>query len=452
MTPGPTLKKNGDGGHGPVTHSDDPMPLLDARANFRAFDLTQSSESIRRMSRVMLGAFLAMLLGLLVLPWQQFVQGSGRVVAFDPLERSTTVEAPLSGRVHHAHVVEGKPVKAGDVLFEIMDNDPDLLANLIAQRGAAEARRQAAEARVAALTGQLAELERALPLAIEAAKTRLDAARFASQTAARQFERIRTLYSNKRGLASQRDYELALLERDRTAAELVRAEAELGRAEADLRASLGSSTALRDSAKADLAAAQQSLVTLDIQVSQTRMQKVTAPRDGIVFRVQANEGTYLKSGSPLCTIIPETTNRMVELWISGNDMPLVQSRQVDENGNVVKPGSPVRLQFEGWPAIQFVGWPSAAIGTFGGEVVLIDATDNGKGKFRVLVAENPDHIHRPSGEEKVHEWPGSQWLRQGVRANGWVLLQRVPLWFEFWRQINGFPPALSEEQIETTKK
>lgn len=433
-------------------HGDNSMPLLDHRAGFTAFELTHSPDSIRRMSRVLLGAFVALMLGLLLLPWQQFVQGAGRVIAFDPLERSLTVEAPLSGRVHKAYVVEGKSVKQGDVLFELMDNDPELLANLVSQRGAAEARREAAEARVAALSAQLVELERALPLAIEAAKTRLDAARFAAETAGRQFERIRSLYTNKRGLASQRDYELALLERDRTVAEQARAEAELSRAEADLRASLNSSTALRDSAKADLAAASQALVTIDIQVSQTRNQRVTAPRDGIVFRVQVTEGTFLKAGSPLCTVIPETANRMVELWLSGNDMPLVQAREVDEHGNTVRPGSPVRLQFEGWPAIQFVGWPSAAIGTFGGEVVLIDPTDNGKGKFRVLVAENPDTIRRASGEEKVHEWPGDRWLRQGVRANGWVLLQRVPLWFEVWRQMNGFPPALSEEQIETTKK
>jgi len=431
---------------------DDPMPLLDGRANFTAFDLTPSSRKIRRMSRVLLGGFVLLMLALLVLPWQQFVQGSGRVLAFDPLERSVTVEAPLSGRVQRAHVVEGKAVKQGDVLFELMDNDPELMTNLLAQRAAADSRRQAAEARVAALTGQLAELERALPMALEAARTRLDAARFAAETAARQFERIGSLYRNKRGLASQRDYELALLERDRSAAEQARAAAELSRAEADLRAGLGSSTAMRDSAKADLAAAQQSLAVLDVQVSQTRMQRVTAPRDGIVFRVQATEGTFLKAGTPLCTVIPETDNRMVELWLSGNDMPLVQAREVDGDGKVLRPGSPVRLQFEGWPAIQFVGWPSAAIGTFGGEVVLIDPTDNGKGKFRVLVAENPDTIRRASGEEKVHEWPGDQWLRQGVRANGWVLLQRVPLWFEFWRQMNGFPPALTDDQIETTKK
>ena len=53
-------------------------------------------------------------------------------------------------------------------------------------------------------------------------------------------------------------------------------------------------------------------------------------------------------------------------------------------------------------------------------------------------------------KERRHDWPGARWLRQGVRANGWVLLQRVPLWYEIWRQVNGFPPALSEGMIAET--
>ncbi len=96
---------------------DDPMPLLDDRAGFTAFDLTPSSRRIRRFSRLLFGLFALLLVGLVFLPWQQFVQGSGRVIAYDPLERSVTVESPLSGRVQYAHVVEGQAVKAGDVLF-----------------------------------------------------------------------------------------------------------------------------------------------------------------------------------------------------------------------------------------------------------------------------------------------------------------------------------------------
>ena len=39
-------------------------------------------------------------------------------------------------------------------------------------------------------------------------------------------------------------------------------------------------------------------------------------------------------------------------------------------------------------------------------------------------------------------------LRQGVRTNGWVLLGQVPLGYELWRQINGFPPLPSVDKGE----
>jgi hypothetical protein len=103
---------------------------------------------------------------------------------------------------------------------------------------------------------------------------------------------------------------------------------------------------------------------------------------------------------------------------------------------MVMAGAPVRLQFEGWPALQFSGWPSVAVGTFGGRVVLVDPTDNGRGRFRVLV--EPDERDEP--------WPSNRFLRQGVRANGWVLLNVVPLGFELWRQFNGFPPVISPDE------
>jgi hypothetical protein len=129
----------------------------------------------------------------------------------------------------------------------------------------------------------------------------------------------------------------------------------------------------------------------------------------------------VKAGDPLVLLVPEAGSRAVELYVDGNDAPLVE------------PGRPVRIQFEGWPAVQFVGWPSVAVGTFPGEVAFIDAHDDGKGRFRVVVV--------PTESDA---WPEGRYLRQGVRANGWVLLNRVKLGFELWRRFNGFPPALDE--------
>ena len=423
------------------------MSLLDQRSGFSALDHTASSRRLRQLTFVSAALCLIALIALIMLPWRQFVSGSGRVIAYNPLERSLTIEAPLPGKVHRSFVVEGQQVQEGDPLFEIVDNDPNLLANILQQRDSASARRDAAKTRVESLALQIGEQERALPLAMEAAKTRLSAARFAADTARLQFDRFKALHADKRGLVSQRDFELTTLERDRTEAELQRSQAELERTPVDLRAAIQGIIAQRDSARADLASAEQSLTGLEIQISQTRMQKVTSPRAGIVFRLQSTEGTFLRAGSPLCTLIAQTDKPMVEAWLHGQDMPLVTARETGPKGQILREGSPVRLQFEGWPALQMIGWPSLARGTFGGEVVLVDPTDNGKGKFRILVAEKQDVVQGQDGQATSVPWPGSRWLRQGVRANGWVLLQRVPLWFEVWRQLNGFPPMITDEAL-----
>ena len=125
-------------------------------------------------------------------------------------------------------------------------------------------------------------------------------------------------------------------------------------------------------------------------------------------------------------LVPSSPDRAVAIKVDGNDVPLVSSKDGYE-----KPRK-VRLQFEGWPAVQFSGWPSAAVGTFGGIVSVVDSTDDGQGKFRVLVLPDPDQS----------PWPGEIVLRQGVRANAWVLLDEVPLGWEIWRQFNGFPPVV----------
>ena len=114
--------------------------------------------------------------------------------------------------------------------------------------------------------------------------------------------------------------------------------------------------------------------------------------------------------------------RVAEIWVSGNDAPLISV------------GRQVRLQFEGWPAVQFTGWPSVAVGTFGGKVSNVDAAaGNSKNQFRVLVV--PDEVSPP--------WPSTKFLRQGTRANGWMLLDQVGLGYEAWRRLNGFPPTVA---------
>lgn len=417
-----------------------------------ALSLAGSARLVRVFSLLLVGGFVALVLGLLFLPWRQFVSGSGRVIAFNPLDRRVNVEAQVSGRVKHMHVVEGQRVKKGDVIVEIQDNDPNLINNLKAQREAIESRRDFAQGRVESLTAQITQQELAKAQAIDGAEQRVAAARIAAETSLLNYNRTKELYA--RQLESQRNMELATLSRDSTVAELKSAEAAFKRTRNDMDATIASTHASKGTALGEVAAAERDLSAIDIQINQNLRQVVDAPRDGIVLQVAVTDGTYLRPGSLICVIIPETDSRYVEVWLSGNDMPLVHPRK-EENG-VVTPGSPVRLSFEGWPAVQLIGWPQLAVGTFGGEVLFVDATDDGMGKFRVVVGPMDDMVDRGDGKGKVTVgWPDrDRWLRQGARANAWIMLNEVPLWFELWRQINGFPPVISnaEGKLDPTKK
>ena len=406
-----------------------------------------SSRLPRLMARVLAMLFVGFLLAVWFLPWQQFVSGSGKVIAFDPLERRINVEAPVSGNVRKLHVVEGQRVKKGAVIVEIQDNDPNLLANLRSQHDSLIVRRAAAAQRVDDLELQIRQQEQAKGQALDAAQQRVAAEKITAETAQLNFNRVGEL--RKSGLVSERDFEVARQLQESSDANLKAADANLRRTENDFGATIAGIRAQKGTAQAEVATADRDIKTLEIQISQNQRQVVESPRDGIVLSVQATDGTFLRPGSPICVIIPETESRFVEMWLDGNDMPLITPRQTSPDGGVV-PGSEVRLQFEGWPAIQFVGWPSVAVGTFGGEVVFIDPADDGKGRFRVVVAPKPDVITR-DGEERREDWPSNRYLRQGVRANGWILLGVVPLWKEIWRQINGFPPVVSDKEPEAKK-
>jgi multidrug efflux pump subunit AcrA (membrane-fusion protein) len=182
--------------------------------------------------------------------------------------------------------------------------------------------------------------------------------------------------------------------------------------------------AMQQTALGQVATKQKEKRDVEVKLAELDRLKIYAPRDGSLFRLNVFErGQMLKEGTILFTIVPDTTDRAVELWVDGNDTPLL------------RPADHVRLQFEGWPAVQFAGWPSVAVGTFGGEVMTIDATDDGTGKFRVLV--------RP---DKDSDWPSDRYLRQGVRANGWFMLNQVPLGYEIWRQLNGFPATVAKDE------
>lgn len=214
------------------------------------------------------------------------------------------------------------------------------------------------------------------------------AARSAREIAQIDSGRQEELYEE--GLASRREFEQATIKYEELASKEAQALAELN--------------------------------AVDVKLSRQSTQLVTAPRDGAIASLLAGDkATLVKEGQTVATLAPSDVELAAEIWVSGIDAPLIQ------------PGRQLRLEFEGWPAVQFSGWPAVAVGTFGGIVASVDPVASPNGRFRVLVREDPED-----------PWPGQRYLRLGSQARGWVMLNTVPLGYELWRQLNRFPPSPDE--------
>ena len=403
------------------------------------------SRPLKLVSRGLLVMFGVLGLCLAVVPWQQNTDARGRVTAYAPTERQQMIEAPIEGRLVRWYVTEGSRVSKGDPLLDIADNDPEIVSRLGAERDAVLGRIKAAEARVTAIGDRIVALRSSRTSAVSAADARirmaeqrrtgteqaLAAAEASSRVATLNYERQRSLFDQ--GLTSKRALELAEADEVRGRTEVDRARAaqsaarsevdavlsDLGKVGNDAFASVSDAEAARASAESEIASGKAELSRIDVRLARQQTQHVRAPADGTVLHALARVGgEVVKAGDPLLTFVPAIHDRAVELWVSGNDI------------NLVHPGESVRLQFEGWPAFQFAGWPSTALGTFPGKVAYVDsATLDPKGRFRVVVVPmDPDN------------WPTEERLRQGTRVNGWILLGRVKLGYELWRQFNGFPP------------
>jgi len=386
----------------------------------------------------------------LFLPWQQNINGTGYISAFTPEGRQQTIQSPVSGRILKWHIKEGDKVKQGDLLLEVHDIDPQFTERLLQKKAANQAKMAAKQQELDAYQLQVERLETVRDMKVATAQYKLDMARqkmlsaseslvssqASHETAQQQQQRLQRLLGD--GLVSQRDFELA--ERDAiiarrsfnsaqailksTQAEQYAAQANINQFRADAQAKIESSTASMNKVRSEREDIRHSLLSNEVNIARQSAQRINAPQDGSVLRLLMNpQGNIVKQGDPLMILVPNSVSRAVEVWVSGNDAPLILA------------GHHVRLMFEGWPAVQFVGWPEVAVGTFGGTVAFVDASDNGQGKCRVLIVP----------EESDHLWPSARFLRQGGAAKAWILLEEVSIGYEIWRQSNGFPPMLTPE-------
>ena len=380
--------------------------------------------------------------GALFLPWQQNVQGRGTVTALRPQDRPQTLPSAIDGQIQDWFVREGQFVQRGTPIVrisEIKDDylDPDLVDNTTAQRDAKAASVEDKQRAAAALARQGSVLADARGFKLDQTRNKIleyaaavQAAVADSAIAADQLRRRQALAAE--GLASTNDLQSTLLKSQKATADLAEKRValanvrlELDAVQADYDKEIVKAQAERAKTLADANDSRAEVAKLDNKVAsleaRTAFRTIRAPQDGYVVQAQqAGIGQTVKAGDPIVTVQPAEPQKAVNLYVKAVDMPLLRI------------GDPVRVQFDGWPALQFAGWPSVSVGTFGGRVAVVDRVASQGGSFRVLVV--PDTADEP--------WP--EQVRIGSGVYGWTMLRQVPVWYELWRQLNGFPPSVNE--------
>ena len=453
------------------------------------FRLPKSAENLKSLERLRptpYGYILAILILLILVgsavalvevQWYQSVTGMGKVIVYSPMDRAQSVDSLIPARIERWHVREGDNVKKGQKLATLRDIDSKFLDPLQVQRmanmlAAYQRKRDLVQQRMVVLQSQQNAISEARGAALPAAQQRVSqsqqrrsqsvqSVKLSEQnlvTDKLQMDRISMLEGE--GLRSRRDYELARQNLVRSQTELQRSQLSLGVADRDIEvaqldyqrlvSNFDNDLAKLEEAKLkgqeNLAEVEAEIAKLSIELSslqQRRMQQdVIAPREGRVVRLMTlGEGETTKAGDSLCIIMPSVEDPAVELFIDDTDAPLVHK------------GQRVRIMFDGFPAIPFTAFPWAEIGTFGGNVAVVDAVDEGSGRYRVLVTpeeHKPRDIRWPALRENSETlYP----LRPGTQAQAWIIMDKpVPLYWELWRRLNAFPPVpMAEEEDKSAK-
>ncbi len=440
------------------------MPELD-EGEFYSLRTLKTPGMGRQLAKVLL-VIIGITFISLFLPWQQNIRGTGTLTALQPENRPQTIETTIAGRIIAWKVQEGQYVNFGDTILslsEVKDKyfDPLLLERLTAQIEAKKSGLEAKASKQLALNNQIIALRQGKDLKLQQAENKLKQAEFKllSDSAAYEAEKIR--YSNAENTFNrnksryeagnisltkfqeleskfQEGYSKVVSAENKwlqSKAELINTKVNLSSIEADYQDKISKSQSDLAATIADLYDTKGSLAKMQNEYANMEIRndqyQIIAPQSGYLVRaLKAGIGETIKEGEAVATIMPETSDKAAEMFVKAMDLPFIST------------GRETRIEFDGWPALQFSGWPNVSVGTFGGIVKVIDRVESKPGYFRILVTENPDD----------EPWPEA--LRMGSGIKGWVMLDDVPVWFELWRQLNGFPPSIYEngEVKEAIKK
>ncbi len=425
----------------------------------KAFDHIYRQNRVSKVKRVFWGIVISAAI-LLFIPWTQNIRSEGAVTTLRQEQRPQQMNNIIPGRIVKWWVKEGDFVKKGDTIIqlaEIKDEylDPQLLERTDQQLNAEQMTIEYYKGKVEAVKQQINALnnERDLKLSsidnkiiqtrrkVQSDSMKVTAARNEMNVADRQLDGATKMY--EQGVIPLTEYERRKVLHQNVYAKLVEAQNEFNNSKQDLLIyQLDRSATIQDymekvakaqgdqfQSQSQIATGQGKVAKLQNQYDNYKIRSgqyfVLAPQDGQVIKARkAGINEIVKDGEMIVEVVPKDYQLAVEIWVNPMDLQLLSI------------GQKVRFMFDGFPAIVFSGWPRTSYGTFGGKVAAIESNVSNNGMFRVLVAE--DRNDRP--------WPRD--LKLGGGAVSFALLKDVPIWYELWRQINGFPPDFYKEQQE----
>ncbi|GAA0879710.1 biotin/lipoyl-binding protein [Algoriphagus jejuensis] len=439
------------------------IPFSGSKSLVMTLPLKENQRRLRLITGMILSIFIV-----LFLPWTQNVRSKGYVTALRPDQRPQTVHSILAGRIEAWYVAEGDFVSRGDTILRISEVKDEYFDSLLLPRTQMQVDAKALTAKsyagkVDALQSQINALQKNNILRIQQAENKLRMAELKVQSDSielvqakvnydigkYQLERSENLYEE--GLRSLTDLESRKLKFQEVQAKLISSENKLLSSKNELITARIDLEAIDNDFKDKLAKAESERLTamssqFDAEASTTKLENqysnyerrtgyrhILAPQDGYIAKaIQVGIGETIKEGDQIVNIVPANADLAVEMYVQPVDLPLMEV------------GNKVRFIFDGWPAIVFSGWPQISNGTFGGVIVAIDRFAGNNNQYRVLVVEDAE------------ESPWPEPLRIGSGADGIAILNDVPVWYEIWRQLNGFPADYytqeQKDQIESSKK
>ncbi|GLR19540.1 HlyD family secretion protein [Portibacter lacus] len=430
---------------------------------FNSYKLIRQSR-IKRLTLWLSLGFILILFLCLFLPWTQNISAKGYVTTRSPEQRPQGIQSVIAGRLEEWYVQEGDFVEKGDTIVFISEVkseyfDPELLARTTEQINAKSQSIDSYSEKESALVNQYIALQGALKLKQEQNYNKIKQARNKIsmdsidlivyknnyEIATNQLSRTKELYDkglktlselqekenkNQAAKAKVSVQENKLLNQRN---ELVNLTIEIQSIENDYADKLAKSQSEKQSAvsaKLESVAATSKLRNQYSNYSERqKFYYITAPQSGYITKtLKKGIGETVKEGIDIATIMPSNYKLAVEIYARPQDIPLLST------------GETVQLRFDGWPAIVISGWPESSTGVFSGTIVALDKFINENGYYRILIS--------PNIEKK--DWPEK--LSIGTGVNAFILLKKVPIWYEVWRQLNGFPPDFYTAEKVSTKE